>query len=145
MQTAQANSMFNTQHTVRCAPLLPVLHDHMFATVVWCWLLLSTHSLDTHVGVACQVVHDLHLALHICNVICCCELALGDGLAGQHFSGLLVSGQTSCSKLPLAQNLAQIVPTSVTHPQTVAQLLLLQHRSASKVVWTRFGETLTVT
>lgn len=64
----------------------------------------------TYVGVACQVVHDLHLTLHICDVICCVELALGDRLACQHLSSLLVSGQSSGAKLALAQHLAKVVP-----------------------------------
>jgi hypothetical protein len=62
-----------------------------------------------NVGVSCKVVHDLHLALHICNVLGCDKLALRDGFAGKRLARLLVCYEARGAKLALAQSPAEVV------------------------------------
>ena len=63
------------------------------------------------VGVAFEMVHDLHFALDILNVLGAGELALGDGLACEGAASFLDFSQASGTELATAKDLAEIVIT----------------------------------
>jgi hypothetical protein len=69
------------------------------------------------------VVHDLHLPLHICNILWRDQLALGDGLAGKHLACLLVCYKARGAKLAFAQRAAKVIAAGVCRNKCSEQKL----------------------
>lgn len=74
------------------------LHDEVNGVAV----LICSFEFDD-VAVAGKVVHDLHLAADVVDVIMVNELARGDGLAGERFAGPLVDGEVGDPELAAAE------------------------------------------
>ncbi|GER40732.1 dephospho-CoA kinase family [Striga asiatica] len=80
------------------------LHHQMHRVLV----LIRPPQLN-YVGLAREVVHDLHLAPHVLDVLAVCQLALGDGLAREPLPALLVGAEVGNAELAPAQLLAHAV------------------------------------
>lgn len=104
---------------VKQLPALAHLHHDVHVVLV-----LVRAAQRDDVGVSCKVMHDLHLPLHICDVLGRDQLALGDGLAGQHLACLLVCHEPRGAELALAQRAAKVVAAACLQERCGQELTL---------------------